>query len=144
MQLGLVQWIRGDVIVTVQPSRMDSGRAPRTGETKFLLLIPRAATRWFCKNELSAVLFFACFSKTENAFLCNPVAESFLPTVSQRCAVYRALESGLWPPRPIGQRPSREWPGWDQSPWPRSVWSGLSRFLNVLIPTRAALPNRPL
>ena len=35
------------------------------------------------------------------------------------------------------------WPGWDQRPWPRSVWSGLSRSWNVLIPTRAALPNRP-
>ena len=49
------------------------------------------------------------------------------------------LECGLWPPRPIGQWPSRGWPGWDQSLWPRSVWSGLGRFLNVLILTRELL-----
>ena len=94
---------------------------------------------------MSAVLLFACFFKTEKAILCNPCCRTFFcQSFSNVDAVYRALESRLSPPRPIGQRPGRVWPGWDQSPWPRSMWSGLSRFLNVLIPTRAALPNRPL
>ena len=98
-----------------------------------------ADQRTLGRPVLPSALLFTCFFKFESC--CRTFFWQQLFNVD---AVYRALECGLWPPRPIGQWPSRVWPGWDQSPWPRSVWSGLSRFLNVLIPTRAALPNRPL
>ena len=55
--------------------------------------------------------------------------------------VCRALKHGLLLPRPIGQRPNRVWPGWDQRPWPCPVWSGLSCLFNILIETRAAMPR---
>ena len=102
-----------------------------------------------CAVLVAGVIWYACtrgvrVGPEEGSFVQPLLPNFFFNSFPNVDAVYRALECGLWPPRPIGQRPSRVWPGWDQSPWPRSVWSGLSRFLNVLIPTRAALPNRPL
>lgn len=47
-----------------------------------------------------------------------------------------------WGPRPVRQWQGRVWPGWDHNPWPRSVWSGLSRSMNSLSWTRAAFARR--
>ena len=81
------------------------------------------------------------------SFRCCPLLFKMVSPVAQRFfgnSFSIFLCTGRWSMdcclRPIGQRPNRMWPGWDQRPWPRSVWSGLSRFFNILIRTRAALP----
>ena len=115
--------------------RHDTPHTPPALRKKFLLLMPRAVTGWFCKNEVSAVLLF-CFSPAR--YKVQPVAQRFCNSFSIFCCPGCGADCCL---RPIGQRPNRMWPGWDQRPRPRSVWSGLSLFFNILIETRAAPPR---
>ena len=106
---------------------------------KFLLLMPRAVTGWFCKKEVSAVLLF-CFSPVVTKLSLLPKRFS---ATAFRFFVDRALEQDCCL-RPIGQRPNRMWPGWDQRPRPRSVWSGLSRSFNILIRREQPCQDLPL
>ena len=56
--------------------------ASRYRRKKFLLLMPRAVTGWFCKNEVSAVLLF-CFSPAR--YKVQPVAQRFCNSFSIFC-----------------------------------------------------------
>ena len=91
------------------------------------LVEPPSLKRPYPQQVLGRSVVIPCFSKicaATERFSCN--------NFSIFCSGRWSMDCCL---RPIGQRPNRMWPGWDQRPWPRSVWSGLSRFVNILIRT---------